>query len=177
MKGYKQEVVCVCVCVCVHVCIYIWTAARQAPLSSGILQARILEWVAMPFSRGSSSPRDRTRVFWIAGRFFTIWATRKVHIHKYTHNRILLSHKKEGTLVIISNMVGPEGYCTMWNKSERENQILCAFPYTWNVKNKANEQIKQTAYRYREQPDGCWKRWAGDRQNRWRGLRGTNFQV
>ena len=46
------------------------------PLSSvhGILQATILEWVAIPFSRGSSQPRDRTWVFCIAGRFFTIWA-------------------------------------------------------------------------------------------------------
>ena len=35
-----------------------WTVARQAPLSMGILQARILEWVAMPSSRGSSEPRD-----------------------------------------------------------------------------------------------------------------------
>ena len=38
----------------------------------GILQARILQWVAMPSSRGSSQPRDRTQVFHIAGRFFTI---------------------------------------------------------------------------------------------------------
>ena len=38
----------------------------------GILQARILEWVAMPFSRGSSQPRDPTQVSHIAGRFFTI---------------------------------------------------------------------------------------------------------
>ena len=36
----------------------------------GILQARILEWVAIPFSRGSSQPRDRTQVSHIAGRFF-----------------------------------------------------------------------------------------------------------
>ena len=36
------------------------TVARQAPLFMGILQARILEWVAMPSSRGSSRPRDRT---------------------------------------------------------------------------------------------------------------------
>ena len=35
-----------------------WPAARPAPLSMGILQARILEWVAMPSSRGSSQPRD-----------------------------------------------------------------------------------------------------------------------
>ena len=41
----------------------------------GILQARILEWVAIPFSRGSSWPRDRTRVSCPAGRLFTIWAT------------------------------------------------------------------------------------------------------
>ena len=38
----------------------------------GILQARILEWVAIPFSRGSSLPRDRMWVFCIAGSFFTI---------------------------------------------------------------------------------------------------------
>ena len=37
-------------------------AARQAPLSMGILQARTLEWVAMPSSRGSSPPRDQTQV-------------------------------------------------------------------------------------------------------------------
>ena len=37
----------------------------------GILQARILEWVAFPFSRGSSQPRDRTQVSCIAGGFFT----------------------------------------------------------------------------------------------------------
>ena len=42
----------------------------------GIFQLRILEWVAIPFSRGSSWPRDRTRVSCIAGRFFTVWATR-----------------------------------------------------------------------------------------------------
>ena len=44
----------------------------------GILQARILEWIAFPFSRGSSQPRDRTQVSCIAGGFFTIWATREV---------------------------------------------------------------------------------------------------
>ena len=43
----------------------------------GIFQARILEWVAISFSRGSSWPRDRTRVSLIASRCFTIWATRE----------------------------------------------------------------------------------------------------
>ena len=43
----------------------------------GILQARTLEWVAFPFFRGSSQPRDRTQVSHIAGGFFTSWATRE----------------------------------------------------------------------------------------------------
>ena len=45
----------------------------------GLLQARILEWVAIPFSRRSSQPRDWPRISHIAGRFFTIWATREAH--------------------------------------------------------------------------------------------------
>ena len=44
----------------------------------GILQARILEWVAMPSSRGSYWPRDRTS---LQADFFTIWATREAHLH------------------------------------------------------------------------------------------------
>ena len=43
----------------------------------GILQARILEWVAIPFSRGSSQPRDRTWVSCVAGGFSTVWAKGK----------------------------------------------------------------------------------------------------
>ena len=42
----------------------------------GILQARVLEWVAISFSRGSSRPRDQTQVSHIAGRRFNLWATR-----------------------------------------------------------------------------------------------------
>ena len=52
-----------------------WTVACQAPLSLWILQARILEWVALP-SRGSQ-PGDQTHVPCTAGGFSTIWATRK----------------------------------------------------------------------------------------------------
>ena len=43
----------------------------------GIIQARIQEWVAFLFSRGSPQPRDQTQVSRIVGRFFTNWATRK----------------------------------------------------------------------------------------------------
>ena len=48
----------------------------------GILQARILEWVAISYSRGSSWPRNQTPVSCIAGRFFTILATREAQIKK-----------------------------------------------------------------------------------------------
>ena len=46
----------------------------------GILQARILEWVALPSSRRSSQPREWTQVSCIAGGFFTIWATREAQV-------------------------------------------------------------------------------------------------
>ena len=51
----------------------------------GILQARILEWVAYLFSRGSSQPRNRTQVSLIAGRFFTSWVTREVPFSHASH--------------------------------------------------------------------------------------------
>ena len=44
-----------------------------------IFQARVLEWVAISFSRGSSWPRDRSRISHIAGRRFTVWATREAN--------------------------------------------------------------------------------------------------
>ena len=47
----------------------------------GILQARILEWVAIPLSRGSSWPRDWTQLSYMAGRFFTILATLRPQLH------------------------------------------------------------------------------------------------
>ena len=49
----------------------------------GIFQARILEWVAFPFSRGSSQSRDQTQVSWITGRFFTNWAIREAQFIFY----------------------------------------------------------------------------------------------
>ena len=48
----------------------------------GILQARILEWVAFLLSGGSSQLRDQTQVSHIAGRFFTSWATREAQEYR-----------------------------------------------------------------------------------------------
>ena len=48
----------------------------------GIFQARVLEWVSISFSRGSSWPRDQTQISCIVGRCFTVWATREVRFRK-----------------------------------------------------------------------------------------------
>ena len=61
--------------ICVRLFATPWAVACQVPLFMGILEARILEWIAMPSSRGSSQLRVQTQVSLIAGRFFTIWAT------------------------------------------------------------------------------------------------------
>ena len=56
-----------------------WDFPGKTPVSSvhGVLQSRTLEWVAISSSRGSSQPRDRTQVSYIAGRLFTTWAIRE----------------------------------------------------------------------------------------------------
>ena len=59
----------------------------------GILQATILEWVAIHFSRGSSGPRDGPRVSCIAGRFFPIWAPREA-----LNNKTSSPHIPAGTI-------------------------------------------------------------------------------
>ena len=64
----------------------------------GILQARIVEWVAMPSSRGSSQPRDQTQVSCIAGRFFTIGASREA--------QGLVGQDKETIILTVITIVG-----------------------------------------------------------------------
>ena len=59
-----------------------WTPGSSV---HGIFQARVLEWVAISFSRESSQPRDRTQISRIAGRHFTVWATREVLLMQSTN--------------------------------------------------------------------------------------------
>ena len=77
----KSSFVCVCVCVLVaQLYPTLCNCMDWSPPGSsihGILQARILEWVARLSSRGSSQLRDWNQVSHIAGRFFTVWATRE----------------------------------------------------------------------------------------------------
>ena len=70
-------------------CVQLWDSMDCSPPGSSvheILQARVLEWVSISYSRGSSQPRDQTWVPCIAGRFFTIWAIREAHLD-YTHTK------------------------------------------------------------------------------------------
>ena len=85
----------------------------QGSTIHGIFQTRILEWVAISFSRGSSQPRDRTQVSRIAGRLFTICATkegnagleeaqagikisrRNINNHRYADDTTLMAEKEE----------------------------------------------------------------------------------
>ena len=66
----------VCVCVLTQSCLPLCNPMDYSPPGSsvqGILQARILEWVATPFSKGSSQLKDQTRVSCTSGRFFTVY--------------------------------------------------------------------------------------------------------
>ena len=68
-------------------CLPLWdpiVSSLPGSFIHGIFLARILEWVAISFSRRSSQPRDRTRVSHIVCRRFTVWATREVRIYKRT---------------------------------------------------------------------------------------------
>ena len=62
------------------ICLSVWPHGVQPTLllCHGILQGRTLEWADIPFSRGSSRPRDWSRVSHTAGGFFTSWATREI---------------------------------------------------------------------------------------------------
>ena len=82
-----------------------WGGGRSSV--HGIVQVRILEWVAIPFSRGSSWPRDRTWVLHVSGRFFTICATRSMGTKTMTtlvifvsqHLSPMLVHHKPSTAI------------------------------------------------------------------------------
>ena len=96
-----------CGCVCVYVCVLghfscvrlfvtLWTVAPD-PYVHGILQARILG-VAIPFSRGSSWPRDQTFVFCIACKFFTVWPTKEAPNKTYIDLKYCLIFIRQNSL-------------------------------------------------------------------------------
>ena len=83
---YLDTLIRVCTCVYVLVTQSCPTLCGSIDCSSagssvhGILQVRVLEWIAVPFSGGSYPPRKWTRVSHITDRFFAIWVTREAHV-------------------------------------------------------------------------------------------------
>ena len=62
-----------------------WSVAHQDPLSMDILQAGILDWIAMPSIRGSSQPRDQTFISCIGKQILSHWPTWKAHFEPYNY--------------------------------------------------------------------------------------------
>ena len=106
----------------------------------GILQATILEWVAIPFSRGSSQPRDWTQVSRIAGRFFTSWTTREAHLCVETQSipwawSLLMGFPGQKYCILLTAflLLGVSGWWWGGSREGRERQwALCG----WGRKNK-----------------------------------------
>ena len=87
----------------------------------GIFQARILEWVAMPSSRGYSQPRDGAQVSRIAGGFYTIWAIYYISCHQTDNIH----------LFVIRQAISDLGHHIDWQGGE--NILWHGFGYDWTV--------------------------------------------
>ena len=94
-----------------------------------ILQVRILEWVAISFSRGSSQPRDQTRVSHIVGRCFTIWATREISILEWAAFPFSRGSSQPRDRTQVSRFAGR--FFTSWATQEGLKSRTCYFWYIW----------------------------------------------
>ena len=86
----------------------------------GIFQARVLEWLAIPFSRGSSQPRNPTWVSRTAGGFFTNWAIREAPISKNKNWMRFMTYKSNPHIVKYDG-------CESWTVKKAEHQRIDAF--------------------------------------------------
>ena len=131
---YKYIYIYVCVCVYTHTCARASAKLLQlhptlcdpmdySPSCSSvhrILQARILEWVAMPSSRGSPQPRDRTHVPCTGGRLFTAEPPGKgniytyIQIHTHTHTYVYIYGKVNGNPLQYSSLGIPTDRGAWW---------------------------------------------------------------
>ena len=105
-------------------CPTLWDPMDCRPPGSsvhGILQARILEWLAISFSRGSSRPRDQTWVFHITGRCFTSEPPGKLNIHI---QRNTIQPLKGWNLAICNNMYGSGDYYAKFSKSDKDKYLI-----------------------------------------------------
>ena len=105
----------------------------------GILQTRILEWVAILFSRGSSQPRDQTHVSCFAGRFFALWATRetpnkiKSIVYKLLAKEGLAGDGQSCYDSSWTNLIIYEKMIANSNQRSQERNRLKIFYYLWFI--------------------------------------------
>ena len=94
----------------------------------GILQAKVLEWIAIPFTRGSSRPRYETLVSFIAGRFFTIWVTGKSLV---TRDKDWLFTSQQGAGYECLSWTPPVSYLRRLTDCKAP---AWSFQYDWQIK-------------------------------------------
>ena len=121
----------------------------------GILQARILQWVAFPFSRGSFQPRDRTQVSHIAGGFFTSWTTREAPQNCSDRQKNLL--RKEGRGWILQDRSWLRE-CLLWLKMKEQKIIILFTQYLsiWGTTLATSTRCKDEFFLWRPGEDLEW---------------------
>ena len=162
-----------------QLCLTLCDPMDCSPLGSsvyGILQARILEWVAVPFSRGSSWPSDRSWVSCITGRFFTIWATEKSHRKTFIPCNNIRTHAWCSVLSVVNMLRLLSNTLSKWmfGCASRSHWFLvtCQCPHTqessgcllslaeesmWQLLSGVRETLKCFIDRYLVYAwDGCW---------------------
>ena len=105
-----------------------------SPLGSsvhGILQARILKWAAISFSRGSSWPRGQTWVSCTAGRFLTIWATKETTICTKCYSKYFININPSNSYSRSKNEVLLLASFHRWRNSTRERLTSSRSHNTW----------------------------------------------
>ena len=134
----------------------------------GILQARILEWVAFPFSRGSSQPGDHTQVSRIAGRFFTVWAINRTVQKNLPSSRTWVSRlkgpsnaQKKGWkeshparhIIMKFQDTGPKRFKNLWERKRDGDQEL-GLTFHTSVNNTGSSRAMPSKYWSRDYPGG-----------------------
>ena len=129
----------------------------------GILQARMLEWVAFPFSRGSSQARDQTQVSHIASGFFTSWATTEAQsLHQYTR-QLPESFCFPGSCFIKLAWIG-----LSQNSQQLRKYIQFTTKCTLQLNNSSGQGLTRkgisdsySVFSYKCVPSGwtCWEHW------------------
>ena len=141
--------VCVCVCELSHVWLFVtpWTIGHQAPLSMGLSQERILEWVAIPFSRGPSRPTDGSNLHLL---HLLNWQTDYLPLPHHVDACTNLKRIQRKVMVWKQSDLYIENDC--WKYKKRHCYVICI-----------REKKKSTTERFRIPDNVLMVTWQTDR--------------